>query len=330
MIERSEELNDEYPGLDIKKTDVDPKQLAAFTSEEDFNALAVDLLREVASWVCLAGGVLPMDTKCWTREQAIVGGNLIRLFKLLCGVLDQTCQHRRETMFIFSRLAFESIVNIRYLIKFASTELFDSYIRYSLKHERRLRDRIKANIEARGGEVWPIEHRMLSSIQQTAKKSGVDLDQISTSQPKNWGGKNLYERADAVDLGYLYLAAFGGASHSVHGNWMDLLEYHIDDAESDKVDSFLPYPDWHAPRPQPLIMLAKLTVDLLQNFFVFVRNASGSIPESASLTDLRIRIAVADDAHEHFLIKQDEVAHELSKGKQIVEINVIRPLQFLI
>ena len=77
-------------------------------------------------------------------------------------------------------------------------------------------------------------------------------------------------------------------------------------------------------------MLAKLTVDLLQNFFVFVRNASGSIPESASLTDLRIRIAVADDAHEHFLIKQDEVAHELSKGKQIVEINVIRPLQFLI
>lgn len=107
---------------------VTAERLATCTSEEDFTGLAVDLLAEVGSFICVAACLLAGGTKCWTRNQAIVAGNVVRLYKLISALLDQTCQKRRETTFIFGRLAFETIVNIRYLITFASPALFDSYI----------------------------------------------------------------------------------------------------------------------------------------------------------------------------------------------------------
>lgn len=162
VVELEKELND------IESVHVVPDKLTAFTSEEDFTELAVNLLVEAGSYVCVAASVLPGGTKCWSRNEAIIGGNVVRLFKLISALLDQTCQRRRETTFIFSRLAFETIVNITYLIRCASPELFDSYVRYSLRHEKKLHDLIHENIKARGGEELPIERRMLNSIERAA------------------------------------------------------------------------------------------------------------------------------------------------------------------
>ena len=91
---------------DIQAVAVDDDVIAAYTSEHQFNALTVELLKEVGSFVCVAASVLPGDTKRWSRDQAIYGGHLVRLFKLIFGLLDQTCQERSETTFILSRLAF--------------------------------------------------------------------------------------------------------------------------------------------------------------------------------------------------------------------------------
>jgi hypothetical protein len=38
----------------------------------------------------------------------------------------------------------------------------------------------------------------------------------------------------------MYLAAFGGGSQNVHGNWMDLLEYHLEEDG----DGFAPSLEW--------------------------------------------------------------------------------------
>jgi len=305
MTTEAEDTTGQAPWLDIEPTSVDSEKIALFDSEEDFNGLAVDLLVEVGSWVCIAGNILPAETRHWSRGQAIIGGNLVRLYKLLSGVLDQTCQRRRETAFIFSRLAFECIVNITYLIEFSSQELFESYIRYSLRHERKLRDRINQNIVARGGEVFAIERRMLASIERTACRSGINLDDVSPSAPKNWGEKNLYERADAIGLGQAYLGAFGGPSHSVHGNWMDLLEYHLDD-DGEGTGGFQPEFAWHRPRPQPLFMLARLSVEMLSRFLGFVQGTNDAGPLEPRLRDLLGRIGTADKAHEQFLMKRTD------------------------
>ncbi len=289
------DLEDEFKQIEPVK--VTPEILSKFESEEDFTGLAVDLLVEVGSHLCVAGSILPGDTKCWSRDQAIVGGNVVRLFKLISALLDQTCQRRRETSIIYSRLAFETIVNIRYLIANASPELFESYIRYSLKHERKLYDNVNENIQARGGEILPIEKRMLHSIERTAKASRVDIAEVSSSYPKNWGDKNLFERAETVGLAGAYRPAVGGGSHSVHGNWMDLLEYHLKGTEY----GFEPQFEWRRPRPQVLFMLALLTVETVQEYLVFIGGEEVGCIAEKELVDLSLRVTQSDQAHERFL-----------------------------
>jgi hypothetical protein len=223
---------------------------------------------------------------------------MVRLYKLSSAMLDQTCQRRRMTAHIFGRLAFETIVNVHYLIEFASPDLFESYVLHSLKHERRLYDRIQENIAARQGKVQPIELRMLTSIDRACRKSGVAIVDINASGSANWGGKNLFQKAEAVGLGYVYLGMFGGPSRNVHGGWNDLLEYHLE-YEDDSEANFTPEPLWHRPRPQLLLTISRLTVPLLAKYFKFVTGGEGVF--EVELQDLAERIDLADQAHERFL-----------------------------
>jgi hypothetical protein len=282
----------------IKPTDVSSTRTDAFTSEDDFNGLAVDLLIEVGSFICVAANLTPAKTRRWDRNQAVLGGHLVRLYKLISALLDQICQHRREITFIIARLAFECIVNIRFLIKFGDAATYDSYVRYSLRQEKRLYDRISKEIEARGGETLPVEERMLRSIDKAVKASGLSIEDLSPSRPKDWGDKNLYERADAVGLAGTYIGTFGGPSSSIHGNWMDLLEFNLETHHEE--GNFSPEFEWHNPRPQIGQTVALLAVEAVREYFAYVGEGPIEFMEEG-FTDLSNRIREAMRAHEAFL-----------------------------
>lgn len=281
----------------IERVAVDAEELAHFSHEEDFTELAVRLMIETGSWVCVAA--CTMGTKpVWDRDHAAICGNMVRLYKLLHSVLDQTCQRRQETSFILSRLVFETLVNIRYMIKEFSPELIDSYIAYSFRHERKLRDVVQENISARDGEALPIEDRMLKSINRSAAAAGVVLDDINSRQNSPWGGKNLFDKSQAVGLESAYLAAFGGASHSVHGNWHELYGNHL---HWDEKEGFTPNLDWHRPRPQVLFAISTLVVGTLDIYFDFMRGRQAAETFEKPLSDLHDRIFQVNDAHEAYL-----------------------------
>lgn len=292
MSEKDE--GQEFP--EIKRVEVSPKELAEFTDEEEFTGLSVDLMIEQGSWTCLAASLLPGDTRKWDRDQAILGGLLVRSYKLSSALLDQTCQHRRETTFVLGRLAVECMINIQYLVSKDSKEIYQAYVVDSLRHEKKLMDVIRTNIEGRGGDVLPIEARMLGSINKSFRKSGIRPEEVTKEAAKPWKDVNLYERANAVGLGQAYLGLFGGPSHNVHGSWQDLLEYHLHhDGEG-----FTPELEWHRPRPQMLFALATIGVTTLQ---MYLQHFAGDSADAVvrTLEDLRYRIQVADHAHEAFL-----------------------------
>jgi hypothetical protein len=280
----------------VTRVEVKPDTIRAFADEHAFTGLAVELLIEAGSYVCIAASIMPPPPHRWNRHEAVVVGHLARLYKLISAILDQTCQHRRETTFIFGRLAFECIVNTLFLIKNDRPEITTSYIEYSMRHEKRLRDRIRRNVALRGGEVLHIEERMLRSIESSANRSGVNLD--SMSPPTNWGGKNLFEKAKDVGLEEAYLGAFAGSSHAVHGNWQDLLEYHLDSDE----EGYTADLQWHRPRPQLLTTLAHLTVETLTIFFSDVLGVAGN-QLAEKIPDLRERIGQFVHLHEEFLAR---------------------------
>jgi hypothetical protein len=228
-----------------------------------------------------------------------LGGHLVRLYKLVSALLDQICQRRREIAFIIARIAFECIVNLRYLIKFADDpEIFESYVAHSLRQEKRLHNKIHENIAARGGEIMPVEVRMLNSIAKVAKASEIRIEDVSTSHPRNWADKTLAKKAEAIGLREAYLGSFGGSSAAVHGSWMDLLEFQLE-TNHDEI-SFAPSFGWANPRPQLGQTVAYLATEAVRDYFNFMGEGPIEFMEE-KFDDLSKRIRKAAQAHDQFL-----------------------------
>ena len=125
------------------------------------------------------------------------------------------------------------------------------------------------------------------------------MDEIQLSKLRNWGGKTIYEKAYDVGLGEAYLAAFGGGSHSVHGNWQDMLEYNLEKLPN---GSFMPCFEWHPPRPQLLNAIALLSTDAIIEYLNWVSAGNAKCLED-KITDLQKRILHLDKLHEEYLSK---------------------------
>lgn len=290
--------------VDIPITKIDRAVIEQFESEGNYVGVALDLLIEAGSYICVAANLYRNDEMCWTRDEAILGGHLVRLFKLVDALLDQTYKNRRETSVVIARLVFECIVNLRYMIANASDDLFRSYRIYSLQHELRLLERIEADISYRGGLFKPIEERMIKSILASFDASGLSRQEVADTRQRNWSGLNLYDRAKSVGLDQAYLAAFGGGSHTIHGNWQDLLEYHLEKIDNDAYRANI---GWHMPRPQILEALVTLIVGAVADYLEFI---AGSDAQDflQRLEDLSARAHQLSELHEVFVVKRTKDA----------------------
>jgi hypothetical protein len=285
------------PFPEIKRVVIQENKLAAFKSEGPFMGLTVDLMKESGSYIVVASQLLGSNG-LWTRDQAAIGGNFIRLYKLFSAMLDQTCQNRSETSFIFSRLAFETIVNIRFLIQEYSEPLIKSYILYSLDHEYKLYKNIQNNIANRAGIVLPIEDRMLKSIKRAFASSGINIEDMPDKKERNWGGKNLFEKASVIGIDEGYLAMFSGPSHDIHGSWMDIYGNHLNVEEN---GYFSPNPDWGWPRPQMLLTISLVSLDAVSDFIYFIGGNDALDFVSDALEDLQKRLLKVNAYHESYL-----------------------------
>jgi hypothetical protein len=286
---------------EIEKQLVTEEEVAEFTNEDDFIELGVSLLIEAGSYVCIAANTLGAHEK-WNRDTAAVGGNLVRLYKMISAFLDQTVQRRRETSFILARLVFETVVTIRYLIKHFRSELVGSYVKNSFKHEIKLRKKIDQNIAARGGVILPIEDRMMKSIDRAYARAGLGPDDFDGPAKRNWGGKNLYEKASDLGMADVYLGAFSGPSQSVHGAWGDIYS-HCLLTEGDGL--FSPNIEWGYPRPQLITALAKLSIFAIDDYFGFIGSPELQEAVQEHLNDLEARLSALDQGHESYLAPKE-------------------------
>ncbi|MDI3567110.1 DUF5677 domain-containing protein [Bradyrhizobium sp. Arg816] len=275
--------------------------MASFAKESQFTSLAVSLMVETASYACIAAGTLGPQAS-WDRSMAAVGGTVVRQYKLLDAFLDQICKDRDETAVLIARPLFETTVNIRFFIKNFSADLIDSYVQKSLQHERKLRDKLKANILARSGVVLPIEDRMLNSIERAERVAGIPLDHVNPSDKRPWGNKNLFEKAKDVGLADAYSGFFGGPSHNIHGNWHEIYSNHLDWNEA--TNSFTPKMAWKRPRPQTVTSLALVVADTLKIYFEFIGGDELSSHFEPKLDDLQNRVFSLVDAHEAYLARK--------------------------
>ncbi|MBT6053348.1 MAG: hypothetical protein HOI47_09855 [Candidatus Scalindua sp.] len=301
-------MSDKFSTLsdfDLKQTEINPEDIKKYTSEDDFMFLAVDLGKEILEYTSILAFSYRLDDKnlprTWKRNEAIIGGLLVRLSKLQNSILDTVCEKREEIALILLRSAIETAINCEFLIKNDSDELYDEYVKYSLREEKKLLNIINKGVEERGHET-PWETRMRTLIMKAFKRSEVNPEEVDESNRKPWG-KSIYQRAKDVGHDKAYLVIFSLPSHTVHGNWQDLLEFHL---EGDG-EYFKPSSGYGHPRPSLLLGLSLLSANVCQTF---LEHIMPECPDSEvlekNLTDFDRRIHLLSDLHEKFMQKGKE------------------------
>ena len=121
-------MTPEEAWADIERIEVDAKVVSEFDREIRFSILGFNLTRELASWTCVGACVMP-PAGGWTRDEAVLAGHAVRLFKLLRSLLDQVNNERADLMWVVLRMASECAINLRFLIKHGQQGVVDNYVR---------------------------------------------------------------------------------------------------------------------------------------------------------------------------------------------------------
>lgn len=282
--------------FEIEKVKVNKEEAKSF-DQEDFSKTAFELLREVGIHSSMVSTLLPYRKNGWDKHQAIVGGHLIRANKLIRAILDQASQRRMEVVHIFFRLIYECTVNARYLMLKNDEEIFEDYIKYSLREDKRLLDRIDDNLKSENRSEKEIEKRMKKSISRYYERGGYSIEEINSSNKSPWGGDNIYFRAKELGMNEAHLLMFSGQSSQIHGNWHDLILYHL---KENKDGTYQPVQDWHSPDSRIINAVSFLSIPLLKDFINYLSGTE--VRETTELYDEIIsRILLLENLHEDYL-----------------------------
>lgn len=237
-------------------------EIERFDSEDKFMDAYVELLKQTIELIYRVVGFRYCDPegvpKKIDKEEAVVGGNLIRLIKLNTSFLQNICEGKLEICYIINRCIAETAINTKFLLIEGEERVKRNYIKNSLITEKELWETIITNVKDRSGDVLPIEERMQRSIQNSFDKSDFDLDEVKRSS--KW--KSIKDRANLVAGEMFYSVFYGISSHSIHGNWQDILLNNLKKIE----DGFELNLQWNRPRPQIIDGAIILNLDIVKIF----------------------------------------------------------------
>lgn len=243
------------------------EEIHKYTSENEFMNANVDLHKKTIALLHKIINFRYFDcnknAKKLNRDEAIMGGNLVRLTKLNTSLLQNVCQHKIEICFILNRCIYETQINILYFLKNGEENNYKNYVKNSLITEKEFFKNIEENIKKRNGEELPIEKNMKRSILDSFQISDFEIDELNKSS--NW--KNLKKRLEKINvndnLAQTYNIFYGLSSHSIHGNWQDLVQHHIN---QDNGEFFTLNYDWNSPRPNLLYAVILFNLIICKEF----------------------------------------------------------------
>lgn len=285
-----------------KITEIDNGKISSFTTHGEFNELGVELFKEIALLIVPVASLYKQDEKGnsipFNQEQAAIVGNLVRYCKLCNCFLEQFTKKRLETSLIFFRCLAETYINLKYFLKFKDQNTIRHYIKNSLRQEKDVLEILKRNVANKKG-IEHIETRMMDSINRAFIASDFEEEDISSSS--KWNEK-VKARIKEIIHPDFYVLIYGNASHAVHGNWQDIIAFHLKKEQ----EGFLPDTDWTLPTLQIIFSATVLSCDLLHNY------ADEVLPDSdnkrtliTSVENIMTRAFHLDRQHELFIQMTD-------------------------
>lgn len=266
------------------------------SSEDNFMGDLVEGANFVNQYLVLAAGIVPTASLS-KIEGGTLTGHMVRLFKLYDTYLLLIVNNRAEPAFVIQRPMAETLINLRFLLRFGNEEVFQQYQRASLAYEKRLWDEIQSRVH---DPVWPIEERMLGSIRRTFERAGVDVAAVSWEH-RNWGG-DAYQKAVNTDFVGLYEFAFRTASNFVHGTWHEMEFHNLED----KGEYYAPRPDYTVPRPQMIEGFTIASVEVAGEYLLHILGEERSAEIRRRLQEIAAWFHEMSARHETFLQRRCE------------------------
>ncbi len=315
--------------LDLSSVDYSPRvvdeaALAAATSEEPFAREAFECLKEVAQSVVVTASIVLVDEdgqpRSLTRDEAIISGLMVRCMKLQFGLLSAASEQKMELLNLSVRSVVETAVNLRYLLEFGDPDVFERFVRYSLRTDKKLYEQINAEIAARGHEI-PFERRILDGIEKAFEAAGIELDAVDAAARWSWSRGGIWGRFDELGIRDLYVPLFGTQSHYLHGNWHDLWAYHLESTG----DGFTVDTSFGPIRPQPLFLSTLVLGD------ASIRYLQKVVPHSSDRDALENRLALCTEKIRSHLRPLRDVprAQTLSGPREVAALGMCGSLELI-
>jgi hypothetical protein len=158
------------------------------------------------------------------RHNAVMKGLLARSSKFMLAGLNLVAKTRfGDVLIAIQRMAIESMVKLRWLIKMDCPARFDQFIAAGLQPNIELKRRIDELTEARG-EAGPLSARLLEDLHASYAISGVTEEDVQQAK----GLPNFNQMLEKLGLQDHYVYIQGVASSQVHGDWSDLIANHLE------------------------------------------------------------------------------------------------------
>lgn len=294
----------DYPDYLVHKkyrTVVEEAKILNFKNQSQYSHLAVEIFKEISVLIVTVSSIrrsLDEVEIPYNREEAALFGNLVRYCKISSAYLEQYTKKRSEICMILLRSLMETYVNLKYFLKYKDSYTLSHYIKHSLRQEKLILEYIKQN-GSKDAAFEHIEQRMTDSINRSISDSGFTEDEISNSS--KWEEK-IKKRFSEIMAPSLYIL-YGNSSHSVHGNWQDLLFFHL----SKSGDGFVQKPDWTIPNIQLIAPVTLMSCNLLRNFSEeILPNSENKDILLEEIKNVFLRAWELDKLHEKFIQKNWE------------------------
>jgi hypothetical protein len=197
------------------------------TSREPFDQLMAELLARagMVSEQVAAGVQRATITKGLDRDQAVLGGLLVRMGKLTRGVLDSTQAEESEAHLVLSRSATETAITLMWLIRHGSDDSLRRFRADSFAYWRKQLQRMRSPEVQEDKTMRSMRERTEQHVAFELSAAGVGWDDVP-EQSNSWG-PDMRQRCGQLGLSWVYPAYFASHSSYVHPSWHELRTFHL-------------------------------------------------------------------------------------------------------
>ena len=214
--------------LGLPRLSVAPAELRSATDDRwPFDVFGWELIGrtgQVCEMLVEATGRLRDGSKRGlSLNEAVNGGLVVRLTKLLRALFDATQADESEAHQILARCTAETAVNLRWLLLSRDAEAYKRFRAAGYRTFLRILEKVDADhadpvVKGTGERVVDIVTRELLA-------AGVERDDVPNRSGR-WGG-DLRQRFEELGETGLYDVFFGTHSDFVHGSWHELRTFHL-------------------------------------------------------------------------------------------------------